>query len=280
MKMKPAFNSRRIAVNGVTLNVIVEGKGPDVLLVHGFPDCHDVWRHQIPALVEAGYRVIAPDMRGCGLSDAPAATRDYKVSHLVSDLAAVLDALQIEKVRLVGHDHGALIGFQFCTTHPDRVDRFVAMSNGHPAAYARGPIEQKLKGWYVLFLQIRGLSDWVLRAGDWWFLRRLSGFPEEMPNWIQQLERPGRLAARLNFYRANHRHDRAQALVEGVEGVGSRHGNLQRRRSLSRRSADDRHAGVRRRAVALRARRGRQPLAAAFRAGEGQRAAARLSALR
>ena len=74
MKMEPAFNSRRIAVNGVTLNVIVEGKGPDVLLVHGFPDCHDVWRHQIPALVEAGYRVIAPDMRGCGLSDAPAAT--------------------------------------------------------------------------------------------------------------------------------------------------------------------------------------------------------------
>ena len=114
MKMEPAFNSRRIAVNGVTLNVIVEGKGPDVLLVHGFPDCHDVWRHQIPALVEAGYRVIAPDMRGCGLSDAPAATSDYKVSHLVSDLVALLDALQIKKVRLVGHDHGALIGFQFC----------------------------------------------------------------------------------------------------------------------------------------------------------------------
>ena len=101
------------------------------------------------------------------------------MSHLVSDLVAVLDALQIEKVRLVGHDHGALIGFQLCTTHPDRVDRFVAMSNGHPAAYARGPIEQKLKGWYVLFLQIRGLSDWVLRAGDWWVFRTLSGFPEE-----------------------------------------------------------------------------------------------------
>ena len=77
------------------------------------------------------------------------------------------------------------------------------MSNGHPAAYARGPIEQKLKGWYVLFFQIRGLSDWVLRAGGWWFLRTLSGFPEEVPNWIQQLQQPGRLAARLNFYRAN-----------------------------------------------------------------------------
>ena len=91
--MEPAFNSRRIAVNGVTLNVIVEGKGPDVLLVHGFPDCHDVWRHQIPALVEAGYRVIAPDMRGSGLSDAPAATSEYKLSRLVADLVGLLDAL-------------------------------------------------------------------------------------------------------------------------------------------------------------------------------------------
>ena len=103
------------------------------------------------------------------------------MSHLVSDLVAVLDALQIKKVRLVGHDHGALIGFQLCTTHPDRVDRFVAMSNGHPAAYARGPIEQKLKGWYVLFLQIRGLSDWVLRAGDWWFFGRSPVFRKKHP---------------------------------------------------------------------------------------------------
>ena len=125
------------------------------------------------------------------------------MSHLVSDLVAVLDTLQIKKVRLVGHDHGAIIGFQLCTAHPGRVDRFVAMSNGHPGAYARGPLEQKLKGWYVLFFQIRGLSDWVLRAGDWWCFRMLSGFPEEVPNWIQQLQRPGRLAARLNFYRAN-----------------------------------------------------------------------------
>ena len=118
MSTEPAFNSRRIAVNGVTLNVIVEGKGPDVLLVHGFPDCHDVWRYQIPALVKAGYRVIAPDMRGCGLSDAPTATRDYKVSHLVSDLVCLLDALQIRKVRLVAHDWGALICWQLCMRIP------------------------------------------------------------------------------------------------------------------------------------------------------------------
>ena len=60
--------------------------------------------------------------------------------------------------------------------YPERVDRYVAMSNGHPAVYALGPLEQKLKGWYVLFFQIRSLSEWALRAGDWWFLRRLSSF--------------------------------------------------------------------------------------------------------
>ncbi len=204
--MQSQFNAHQIAVNGLTLNVIVEGEGPDVLLVHGFPDCHDVWRHQIPALVEAGYRVIAPDMRGAGLSDAPAAVRDYRFTRMASDLAAILDQMQIEKVRLVGHDHGAVIGFLFCMAYPERVDRYVAMSNGHPAAYALGPVEQKLKGWYVLFFQIRALSEWVLRAGGWWFLRRLSDFPDEMSNWIRQLERPGRLTARLNCYRANLRY--------------------------------------------------------------------------
>ena len=65
-----SFTPRAVTVNGIRLSVIVEGEGPDVLLVHGFPDDHTVWRHQIPALVAAGYRVIAPDRRGCGDSSS------------------------------------------------------------------------------------------------------------------------------------------------------------------------------------------------------------------
>lgn len=76
-------------------------------------DCHDVWRHQIPALVAAGYRVIAPDTRGCGDSDAPVGREHYRLGLLVADLVAVLDALGIDKVRLVAHDWGAVIG---CTS--------------------------------------------------------------------------------------------------------------------------------------------------------------------
>src|SRR5512140_1209322 len=100
------FNARRVRVNGLEMNVIIEGEGPDVLLVHGFPDDHAVWRKQIPALVTAGYRVIAPDTRGCGDSEVPPRVKDYRVDRLVSDLVGLLDALRIEKVRLVGHDWG------------------------------------------------------------------------------------------------------------------------------------------------------------------------------
>lgn len=203
MPESAAFVERGVKVNGITLNVLVAGTGPAVLLVHGFPDCHDVWRKQIRALVAAGYRVIAPDLRGCGLSDAPAARRAYALDTLVADLAALLDELGVARVRLVGHDWGALIGWAFCMAHPGRVHRYVALSVGHPKAYAGGSLEQKLKGWYVLFFQLRGVCEWLLRRGHWWLFRTVIGFPEETGAVIGRLSRPGRLTAAINYYRAN-----------------------------------------------------------------------------
>ncbi|HWI69308.1 MAG TPA: alpha/beta fold hydrolase, partial [Nitrospiraceae bacterium] len=102
------IDNRRIRVNNVELNIVTQGDGPDVLLVHGFPDDHTVWRNQIPALVDAGYRVIALDTRGCGESEIKPCESDYAIDRLVADLAALLDALGIAKVRLVGHDWGAV----------------------------------------------------------------------------------------------------------------------------------------------------------------------------
>jgi pimeloyl-ACP methyl ester carboxylesterase len=201
--MNAPVSARRIRVNGIELNVHVEGQGPDVLLVHGFPDSLDVWRKQIPALVAAGYRVIAPDMRGYGLSDAPRGRSAYKADQMVADLAVLLDALNVSCVRLVGHDWGALIGWLFCIAHPDRVDRYAALSVGHPNAYAGGSLEQKLKGWYVLFFQIPFIAESALRAFNWWWFRRFAGYDDEVPHWIAQLSRPGRLTAGINYYRAN-----------------------------------------------------------------------------
>lgn len=220
--------SHRYRVNGIDLAVTVEGEGPDVLLVHGFPDSGDVWRHQVPALVAAGYRVIVPDMRGCGLSDAPAGKRHYRLWTLVADLVALLDQLGVAKVRLIAHDWGAVIGWQLCIRHPERVDRYIALSVGHPGAYASGGFEQKRKGWYVFFLQLRGVAELALRCNRWWALRALSGFHDEAPRWIASLSRPGRLTAAINYYRANwrlvfaRRWPRVRVPVCGVWSSGDR----------------------------------------------------------
>lgn len=193
----------RLHINGLTFNVIDEGEGDPVLLVHGFPDDHIVWRKQIPALVAAGYRVIAPDMRGCGQSDMASSTRDYALSILVSDLVGIIDALEIPTVKLVGHDWGSVICWQFCITHSERIERYAALSVGHPAAYARAPFEQKLKGWYVLMFQLRGFAEWLLKAGNWAVFRKFAAHPVETTHWIANLGRPGRLTAAINYYRAN-----------------------------------------------------------------------------
>jgi len=197
------FNRRTVAVNGVQLNVIIEGQGPDVLLVHGFPDDHTVWRHQIPALVQAGYRVIALDTRGAGQSEIPRSVSDYRVETLVADLIGLLDALGIEKVRLVGHDWGAVQAWHLALWHSERVERYIALSAGHPRAYASGGLMQKLKGYYILLIQFRGLIEFLVRVCNWWPLSMMVRFPKEFPDIKARLSRPGRLTAGFNYYRAN-----------------------------------------------------------------------------
>ncbi len=193
----------RLTVDGLTFNVLDEGTGEPVLLVHGFPDDHTIWRGQVPALVAAGYRVIAPDTRGCGESDMPPRTSDYALPRLVADLVAILDALGIERVKLVGHDWGAVICWVFAARHPERIERYAALSVGHAAAYAAGPLEQKLKGWYVLMFQLRGFAEWLIKARDWAFFRRFTDHHPELANWTAKLGRPGRLTAGISYYRAN-----------------------------------------------------------------------------
>ncbi len=197
--------ARKMRVNGIDMNVVIAGEGPDVLLVHGYPDTHHVWRKQIPALVEAGYRVIAPDTRGCGETEISPARSDYRVRNLMADLVGLLDALGIARARVVAHDWGAGICWQLAIHHPERVDRYVALSTGHPNAYRRGGFEQKLKGYYTLLFQIPGFAELLLRGGNWWGFRTMTGYPEEVPQWLSQQSRPGRLAAGLNYYRANWR---------------------------------------------------------------------------
>ena len=167
------------------------------LLVHGFPDDHTVWRNQIPVLVDAGYRVIALDTRGCGESEIKPRESDYAIDKLVDDLAALLDALAIAKVRLVGHDWGALQAWCFAMEHPKRVDRYIAISVGHPTAYTRAGLAQKLKGYYLFCIQLRGLIEFLVTRFDWWLFGLLLHYRAEFPQIRARLSRPGRLTAGL-----------------------------------------------------------------------------------
>ncbi|TIO78839.1 MAG: alpha/beta hydrolase [Mesorhizobium sp.] len=126
---EPAFPSvRYISTNGIRMAAYEAGTGPAVVLLHGFPELAYSWRHQIPALAAAGFRVIAPDMRGYGLTDRPPAVEDYDMAHLTSDLVGLLDALGIQKAAFVGHDWGGIVAWQMPLFHKDRVEGVIGVN--------------------------------------------------------------------------------------------------------------------------------------------------------
>jgi soluble epoxide hydrolase/lipid-phosphate phosphatase len=110
-----------IKANGINLAVYEAGSGPAIVLLHGFPGLAFTWRHQIPALAAAGYRVIVPDLRGYGQSDTPQAVEDYDLAHLLGDLVGLLDTLDVEKAIFMGHDWGGLLAWQMPLFHQKRV---------------------------------------------------------------------------------------------------------------------------------------------------------------
>jgi pimeloyl-ACP methyl ester carboxylesterase len=189
--------------DGVTLAVLDEGEGMPVLLLHGFPDSSRVWRHQVPALVGAGFRVIAPDLRGYGESDRPEEVEAYAVRHSVADVVAMLDELEIERAHVVGHDWGAGVAWALAAFVPARVDRLVVLSVGHPNLYREPSLEQRQKGWYQLLFQFEGVAEELLRRDDWKLFREQLDGAGDIDRYLVDLARPGALTAALNWYRAN-----------------------------------------------------------------------------
>jgi pimeloyl-ACP methyl ester carboxylesterase len=192
----------RIDVDGVGIEAQVEGEGQAVLLVHGWPDDRQLWRHQAPCLVDAGFSVIAPDLRGFGGSDKPPAVADYAIPHLVGDLVGVLDHLGVERAHVVGHDWGAALGWAMAACVPDRVGRLAALSVGHPAAFADAGLAQREKSWYMLLFQFAGIAETWLSADDFANFRAWTRHPDA-DRVVERLGDPVALAASLNIYRAN-----------------------------------------------------------------------------
>jgi pimeloyl-ACP methyl ester carboxylesterase len=194
---------RFAVVDGVRLHYVEAGEGPLVVLLHGFPEFWWSWRHQIPALVQAGYRVVAPDQRGYAQSDKPRSWRDYRIERLAADVAGLIAALGEERAFVVGHDWGAAVAWILAATAPERVERLVAIAVGHPNAARQRTVEDREKAWYMLLFQFEGIAEELLARDDWAFLRAWLREDGDVERYVADLSRPGALTAGLNWYRAN-----------------------------------------------------------------------------
>ena len=126
--MPAEVTHRTVQTNGIRMHVVEQGTGPLVILCHGFPESWYSWRHQIQALAEAGYRVVAPDMRGYGQTDQPDAVEAYSMLHLVGDMVGLLDALGAEQAVIAGHDWGAPVAWHAALLRPDRFRAVIGLS--------------------------------------------------------------------------------------------------------------------------------------------------------
>jgi len=156
-----------IETNGIRLRTVVEGKGPLVVLLHGFPQCWYLWRHQIDPLVEAGFQVAVPDQRGYGGSDRPEAIESYDIVNLTGDVVGIADALGHDRFHVVGHDWGAPVAWHTALLHPGRTRSVVGMSVPYTRWQAGVFTRQETFGdnfWYVVYFQKPGVAEAELEA--------------------------------------------------------------------------------------------------------------------
>ena len=213
----------------VRLHYVEAGEGPLVLLLHGFPQFWYEWRHQIPALVEAGFRVVAPDMRGYNFSDKPPGVRAYRVELLARDVERLIVACGERTAVVVGHDWGAIVAWIAAMRNPGRVGRLAILNVPHPARFLDGLLSprQLLRSSYMFFFQIPRLPEEVIRAGDFALLRsallrdpvRAGAITaDDIERYVGAMARPGALTATLNYYRAFLRNPReTRALLKRIE---------------------------------------------------------------
>src|SRR5689334_12680592 len=188
---------------GVKIHYVVEGKGPLVVMIHGFPDYWATWKPLMATLSKDGYRVAALDTRGYNLSDKPKGVAAYAMPNLVGDVAAVIAAEGQKDAVVVGHDWGAAIAWNVVLSHPELVNKLVIFSVPHPAGLSRELAtnkDQQANSQYARNFQKEG-SENQLTA------ERLAGMankdPKEAPGYLEAFKRSD-FAAMMNYYRANY----------------------------------------------------------------------------
>ena len=201
--------TEKIAVNGIEMSVILEGTGPLVVLCHGWPELSFSWRHQIPALAAAGYRVAAPDMRGFGVTSAPQDIGAYTLFHNVGDIVALVAALGETRAAVVGHDWGAPIAWHCAMFRPDIFPVVAALSVPLGPRAKREPLDALraagIPWFYWHYFQEPGVAEAEFEADIDRFMRIVTygrgidlvlkpggkfldggTIPEQMPDWIDE----------------------------------------------------------------------------------------------
>jgi pimeloyl-ACP methyl ester carboxylesterase len=217
------WSHEQAVVGDVRLHYVAAGdeEDPLVVLLHGFPEFWYSWHDQIPALADAGYRVVAPDMRGYNLSEKPPGLDSYRMEELVGDVVNLIDHFGREEAVVVGHDWGGAIAWETAIRHPERVARLAVLNAPHPERFreelASNP-EQWRRSWYMLWFQLPALPEKLLGARNAFGVGRLlreSANPgtfgdDDLRRYREAAARPGALGAAINYYRALFR----QNLVE------------------------------------------------------------------
>ncbi|MGO9837003.1 MAG: alpha/beta fold hydrolase [Polyangiaceae bacterium] len=203
-------------VNGLRMHYVEKGNGPLVVLLHGFPEMWWSWRYQIPALVEAGFRVVAPDLRGYNETDAKG---PYDIDTLRDDVVALIDHLGAKKAIIVAHDWGGGVAWHLASTRQERCEKLVVMNCPHPVVLMRALMgtwgqlkwSQIRRSWYMFFFQLPFFPERMLTAGGGQgVVRALRGMAvdkanfndEEMKPFVDAVLMPGRPTGMVNWYRA------------------------------------------------------------------------------
>jgi pimeloyl-ACP methyl ester carboxylesterase len=203
------------------LHYVEAGQGPLVVLLHGFPEFWYGWRRQIQPLAAAGFRVVAPDLRGYNLSDRPKDVAAYETGPLVADIRGLIRERGAESAMLVGHDWGGTVAWDTAMAHPEIVDRLAILNAAHPRKLSQGlhHPEQLRRSWYFFFFAVPDLPESVVHADHWHFFRHFlrDASPaltkEETDRYIEAWSQPGAATGMINYYRSSVRQNQKQAVA-------------------------------------------------------------------
>ncbi len=212
------FLHREVTANGLRFHLVEAGEGPLVLLLHGFPEFWYSWRHQLAGLAAAGFRAVAPDLRGYNLTDKPPGVARYAIETLCEDAAALVAALGTESTFVAAHDWGGALAWYLPLLKPGLVRKLAILNAPHPAAFRRvlrTSAAQRRKSRYILFFQLPWLPERAIRKNGFAYLAKMlrrdpvrpGAFTDhDIARYKEALDRPGALTAALNWYRAALRH--------------------------------------------------------------------------